>query len=161
MKEIEKPIQRSQLRQILGKEYFILKRKMNWLFGNKKWAVSKSTDPFTNTVFRHKSMILRPLKNVDMYLQENKRTNLKIAVSHIDRLIIYPGETFSVWKLVGRPTKHKGYLEGLVLNQGQIAKDTGGGLCQLGKDRKSTRLNSSHVKISYAVFCLKKKIQDK
>src|SRR5690606_39873296 len=28
----------------------------------------------------------------------------------------------------------------------------------LGQDRKSTRLNSSHVKISYAVFCLKKKI---
>src|SRR5690606_40440087 len=27
------------------------------------------------------------------------------------------------------------------------------------KDRKSTRLNSSHVKISYAVFCLKKKIK--
>src|SRR5690606_41039718 len=26
-----------------------------------------------------------------------------------------------------------------------------------GRDRKSTRLNSSHVKISYAVFCLKKK----
>src|SRR5204862_8346138 len=26
------------------------------------------------------------------------------------------------------------------------------------KDRKSTRLNSSHVEISYAVFCLKKKI---
>src|SRR6266511_4915234 len=25
------------------------------------------------------------------------------------------------------------------------------------QDRKSTRLNSSHVKISYAVFCLKKK----
>src|SRR5690606_40470445 len=27
------------------------------------------------------------------------------------------------------------------------------------EDRKSTRLNSSHVKISYAVFCLKKKTQ--
>src|SRR5690606_39447812 len=27
----------------------------------------------------------------------------------------------------------------------------------IGGDRKSTRLNSSHVKISYAVFCLKKK----
>src|SRR3989442_5563704 len=26
-----------------------------------------------------------------------------------------------------------------------------------GRDRKSTRLNSSHVRISYAVFCLKKK----
>src|SRR5256885_9264774 len=29
--------------------------------------------------------------------------------------------------------------------------------CRLGKDRKSTRLNSSHLVISYAVFCLKKK----
>src|SRR5699024_12336107 len=28
----------------------------------------------------------------------------------------------------------------------------------IGGDRKSTRLNSSHVSISYAVFCLKKKI---
>src|SRR3712207_8023937 len=27
-----------------------------------------------------------------------------------------------------------------------------------GQDRKSTRLNSSHANISYAVFCLKKKI---
>src|SRR5690606_39900761 len=39
-----------------------------------------------------------------------------------------------------------------------------GGVAQLSRpgraaarDRKSTRLNSSHVKISYAVFCLKKK----
>src|SRR5690625_6159074 len=31
-----------------------------------------------------------------------------------------------------------------------------GGVC---RDRKSTRLNSSHVAISYAVFCLKKKIR--
>src|SRR5690606_41648523 len=29
------------------------------------------------------------------------------------------------------------------------------------QDRKSTRLNSSHVKISYAVFCLKKKKKNK
>src|SRR5215475_15515708 len=29
------------------------------------------------------------------------------------------------------------------------------------RDRKSTRLNSSHVKISYAVFCLKKKKKKK
>src|SRR6266496_4385512 len=33
----------------------------------------------------------------------------------------------------------------------------GGGNDHLDKDRKSTRLNSSHVEISYAVFCLKKK----
>src|SRR5690606_41252691 len=31
------------------------------------------------------------------------------------------------------------------------------GRAALAQDRKSTRLNSSHVKTSYAVFCLKKK----
>src|SRR5206468_10030842 len=34
----------------------------------------------------------------------------------------------------------------------------GGDLRELYADRKSTRLNSSHDQISYAVFCLKKKI---
>src|SRR5690606_27126803 len=35
--------------------------------------------------------------------------------------------------------------------------DPGQALLGAAPDRKSTRLNSSHVKISYAVFCLKKK----
>src|SRR5438874_10031765 len=40
----------------------------------------------------------------------------------------------------------------------QIHRRTGArdGRCRR-RDRKSTRLNSSHVEISYAVFCLKKK----
>jgi len=132
MNEIKKPIDRSKIRQVLGKEYFVLKRTYDWLFGDKNWAKSKSTVLFENKVFKHKSMILRPLKDVEMYLQENKRKNLEIAISHINNVLIKPGETFSIWKLVGRPTKHKGYLDGLVLNQGEINKDTGGGLCQLG-----------------------------
>src|SRR6266498_4668242 len=37
------------------------------------------------------------------------------------------------------------------------AQDTIGNVWSATKDRKSTRLNSSHVRISYAVFCLKKK----
>src|SRR3989442_3092083 len=35
-----------------------------------------------------------------------------------------------------------------------------GGTWRETRDRKSTRLNSSHVRISYAVFCLKKKKTD-
>src|SRR5256886_4199190 len=35
-----------------------------------------------------------------------------------------------------------------------------GGAVELRLDRKSTRLNSSHSQISYAVFCLKKKSDD-
>src|SRR5256885_7244135 len=34
------------------------------------------------------------------------------------------------------------------------------GSCPFAQDRKSTRLNSSHLVISYAVFCLKKKIHE-
>src|SRR5690625_4195685 len=37
-----------------------------------------------------------------------------------------------------------------------ITRQTGALILMLGEDRKSTRLNSSHVAISYAVFCLKK-----
>src|SRR2546427_6428376 len=40
---------------------------------------------------------------------------------------------------------------------GQRAAGQGGGRKQQQGDRKSTRLNSSHSQISYAVFCLKKK----
>src|SRR5690625_6837166 len=45
------------------------------------------------------------------------------------------------------------------INQGALV----GGLDfnHWGRDRKSTRLNSSHVAISYAVFCLKKKNEEK
>src|SRR3712207_8311463 len=38
-----------------------------------------------------------------------------------------------------------------------VAPSRARGACDCGGDRKSTRLNSSHANISYAVFCLKKK----
>src|SRR5438874_7976558 len=39
----------------------------------------------------------------------------------------------------------------------RIPRNLEGGVFREPGDRKSTRLNSSHVEISYAVFCLKKK----
>jgi len=132
LNEIKQPIKRSLIRQILGKEYFILKRKWDWLFSNKKYSKNKTKDHFKHSIFKHKSLILRPLKDVDMYLQENKRTNLELAIKHINEIEIQPNEYFSIWKLIGRPKKQKGYLEGLVLKRGKIDKDIGGGLCQLG-----------------------------
>src|SRR5699024_12510694 len=44
-----------------------------------------------------------------------------------------------------------------VSNQGRSFIIDGRKLKAVNQDRKSTRLNSSHVSISYAVFCLKKK----
>src|SRR5690349_24923805 len=43
----------------------------------------------------------------------------------------------------------------------QASKDLGFKVTMQNLDRKSTRLNSSHVEISYAVFCLKKKKKNK
>src|SRR5690625_7921575 len=50
-------------------------------------------------------------------------------------------------------------LSAAPLQSGVSTTGTGGcpGYGFRGRDRKSTRLNSSHVAISYAVFCLKKK----
>src|SRR2546427_7593222 len=47
------------------------------------------------------------------------------------------------------------YAQGQVLFH--VAAHPGCRMGDVGKDRKSTRLNSSHSQISYAVFCLKKK----
>ena len=110
MNEILKPKERSKLRLLLGKEYYILKRRINWLVSRKKWArIQQNKTDINNVVFKHNSLILRPLKEVDMYLQQNKETNLRLAIQHIDGVIINPYETFSLWKLVGRPTAEKGY----------------------------------------------------
>src|SRR5947199_8375135 len=49
------------------------------------------------------------------------------------------------------PPEHVDLLAALLAHGGAISE------MPLGQDRKSTRLNSSHLGISYAVFCLKKK----
>src|SRR2546422_7142391 len=59
-------------------------------------------------------------------------------------------EKFTVSRLVGAPPGYVGYEEGGQLTEKVRRKP-------YSVDRKSTRLNSSHGYISYAVFCLKKK----
>src|SRR3712207_8942907 len=49
---------------------------------------------------------------------------------------------------------HGGMDGGAVSKNGTVEKDIN---LSISLDRKSTRLNSSHANISYAVFCLKKK----
>ena len=130
--QVEQPQKRGNLRRFFGKEYFVFKRRFHWLAGGDNYAKINKDIKFDNLLIRHKSFLLRPLKDVDMYLQHNKVTNLKIAISKINGVVIKPGETFSIWQMVGRPTKRKGYLEGLTLENGKISKGVGGGLCQLG-----------------------------
>src|SRR2546430_12369629 len=53
------------------------------------------------------------------------------------------------------PSTSPMYSSGVVISISSRGSSSTG--LHLGADRKSTRLNSSHSQISYAVFCLKKK----
>src|SRR5260221_2020052 len=55
------------------------------------------------------------------------------------------------------PVHQERVLDGLREHAEQFDRLTGRDADQVEQDRKSTRLNSSHTVISYAVFCLKKK----
>src|SRR2546421_8858244 len=55
---------------------------------------------------------------------------------------------------VSRPASHRVGHQAVQANGGEKKSQ------QAERDRKSTRLNSSHDQISYAVFCLKKKKKD-
>lgn len=64
-------------------------------------------------------------------LLENKLNNLRLGISLLQGLIIEPGEIFSFWKVLGRPSVSKGYLPGRNLKAGKLVTEVGGGLCQL------------------------------
>ena len=115
----------------LSTEKEILKRHLKDTLHKTRFAHERTQDSLPVVVYRHNSLIRRRLGNVNMQLQENKATNLALAVQHIDGLLIRPGETFSVWKQVGRTTQRKGYKEGLTIAKGQPSQGIGGGLCQL------------------------------
>ena len=101
------------------------------LLSQHKIAQTDNTARLQHKHFGHSTPLLRKLKDVEMYLQHNKIENLKIAVTKINYLTLRPGEVFSYWKLVGNPTKRKGYKKGMVLRSGTVTAGTGGGLCQL------------------------------
>ena len=125
-----KPINRTKLRLALGKIYYTTKRYELWYFGNIKFAKVQNITLQYNC-FSHKTPLLRELRDVDMHLQYNKIQNLKLAVKKLNGVVIYQGETLSYWELIGKPTKRKGYLEGMVLFCGNVKSGIGGGLCQL------------------------------
>ncbi|GAA0729534.1 hypothetical protein GCM10008905_29620 [Clostridium malenominatum] len=107
-----KPIKRTKIRMFLGKCYYKITRYAQWFFSGKKYSKSVEKELYYNIYFTHKTPLLRNLKNIDMWMQHNKITNLKIAIKSLNKIIIKPGETFSYWRLIGNPTRRKGYVEG-------------------------------------------------
>ena len=128
---VREPKKRSNLRLKLGGAYFSAQRKLRWLSMRKHFARERSGEDLAYQAFSHHTPLMRKLKDVDMQLQRNKVTNLRLACARLDGLLLRPGETMSYWYLIGKPTAGKGYLPGMILRNGGYLAATGGGLCQL------------------------------
>src|SRR5690606_22022831 len=75
----------------------------------------------------------------------------------VDTLLLTLSEIMPVDKRRTTDSQMKEEVEDVCLVYGSSDELLAGATHLANTDRKSTRLNSSHVKISYAVFCLKKK----
>src|SRR5439155_19873881 len=86
-----------------------------------------------------------------------------LTIRRPPRSTLFPYTTLFRSGICGRGAVRSRDLHGRHLRSSStILRANGGGRAVAGRDqepgdRKSTRLNSSHVAISYAVFCLKKK----
>ncbi len=108
----------------------VINKKMDMLFDGHRYATQKEYEPLAYRVKKHKSLLLRKLGSCDMYLQYNKVKNLQIVVESLNGVIIKPNETFSYFKLLGKPTKKRGFKEGIQLSNGEAVPSIGGGICQ-------------------------------
>ncbi|KQL53938.1 hypothetical protein AN964_10810 [Heyndrickxia shackletonii] len=57
--------------------------------------------------------------------------NIRLAANAINGHVIFPGETFSFNKVVGKRTIAKGYLPAPVIVRGELSEGIGGGICQV------------------------------
>ncbi|OLS39920.1 VanW family protein [Bacillus sp. MRMR6] len=60
-----------------------------------------------------------------------RTTNIDLAVEAINNYVVFPGETFSFNRVVGKRTVEKGYKKAKVIVRGEFAEDIGGGICQV------------------------------
>ncbi|MFA4942931.1 MAG: VanW family protein [Patescibacteria group bacterium] len=100
-------------------------------FFNFKIKYKKQEVFFDFVIKRHQSVLRRRLGDSDQRLQEQKIINLKLAIEKLNGIIIKPGDIFSLWKIVGKPKYKDGYVDGMLLSNGQVIEGLGGGLCQL------------------------------
>ena len=126
-----KPQRRGALRLWLGVRFFRARRWLWWHTSGVKFARRRPGAECPVVCARHATPLMRKLKDVDMWLQENKVINLRLAAARLDGMLLRPGETFSYWRCIGNPTRRKGYVEGMMLKNGGFTAHIGGGLCQM------------------------------
>ncbi len=110
----------------------IVKRHIKDFRSKEKFCKTINKKKLPNLVTEYSSGIIKRGKGIDLTLQKNKAVNIDLACQKINGMIIHPGEVFSFWKVVGKPTKRKGYKDGRVIEKNKLKPGLGGGLCNLG-----------------------------
>lgn len=62
---------------------------------------------------------------------EQKLINIGLACQRLSQTTLEPQQIFSFWAILGAPTAAKGYRASRNIVRGQLATETGGGLCQV------------------------------
>lgn len=112
-------------------ELLRLRRLWDWQRSGIDWATERAAVDLAVRTKQHKSLLLRTLGDSEMWMQHNKVRNLELACGQIDGVLLRPGEEFSFCRLVGRASRRKGYLDGMLLDNGEAKAGPGGGICQL------------------------------
>ena len=107
-----------------------------------RFAHSSTQNKLPVLVYSHSNGLIKRGKGIDPVLQENKAVNIDLACKKLNGLLIKPGEEFSFWKAIGKPTKRKGYKDGRVILQKQLKPGIGGGLCNLANSVNLLALHS-------------------
>lgn len=93
--------------------------------------------------------------------QVNRSTNVRLAASYINGIILKQGEEFSFNNVVGRRTAERGFLLADVFSGNQVVKGRGGGVCQTSTTLciavKQTSMqileqNPHSMRVSYAKY---------
>ncbi len=109
-----------------------LRRSLHSRFDGRTYcsAARISTEPLPHRIRKHQSLLIRRLGSSDLRLQHNKVDNLRLVVAALDGVLLRPGDTFSFCRLVGKPTRRRGFKEGMELSFGLARPGIGGGICQ-------------------------------
>lgn len=106
-----------------------LYKKMGYILPNPYNLKKIDTDRKWFNITEHSSPLYRKYNKLE--LDNGKIKNIEIAIQKINGIVIEPNQIFSFWKYVGRTGERQGFSRGLVLSDGQLKEDFGGGLCQL------------------------------
>src|SRR5262245_64711002 len=130
---------------------------------NTAMSAARSRPPTPSSLSQSARHLCRNLARIPLHIAESESEH-KPAIEYIGVVAGHIAQPVQIAAMSHRSVELNDHAIGLVVIHVLVFGPSGppnqvlpGATWQAMRDRKSTRLNSSHLGISYAVFCLKKK----